>query len=309
MKAEIANPSSIARVMVLGGTGMLGSMMIQILSESPQIKLYSTTRKHINSRKNVNWIRFNFDEASILQIKDLLIGMDYVINCVGLIKHKASKESLQSMSYLNTFLPLLINKFANDLKFKYIQIGTDCIFSGKSENYLEDSLPDATDLYGISKTLSEGNLDNALVLRCSIIGPEYRSNVSLLEWFIDNDINAKINGFCNHFWNGVSTLNFARITRGIIITNSFFSGIQHLVPDGVVSKYELLSLFKEEFQLNSYQLIQIQDKLSINRRLSSLDNARNLFAWNLGGYQSVPTIKDIVKELAIFYPVYKSKWQ
>jgi len=309
MKAEIANPSSIARVMVLGGTGMLGSMMIQILSESPQIKLYSTTRKHINSRKNVNWIRFNFDEASILQIKDLLIGMDYVINCVGLIKHKANKESLQSMSYLNTFLPLLINKFANDLKFKYIQIGTDCIFSGKSENYLEDSLPDATDLYGISKTLSEGNLDNALVLRCSIIGPEYRSNVSLLEWFIDNDINAKINGFCNHFWNGVSTLNFARITRGIIITNSFFSGIQHLVPDGVVSKYELLSLFKEEFQLNSYQLIKIQDKLSINRRLSSLDNARNLFAWNLGGYQSVPTIKDIVKELAIFYPVYKSKWQ
>jgi len=204
---------------------------------------------------------------------------------------------------------LLINKFANDLKFKYIQIGTDCIFSGKSENYLENSPPDATDLYGISKTLSEGNLDNALVLRCSIIGPEFRSHVSLLEWFIDNDINAKINGYSNHFWNGISTLNFARIARGIIVTNSFFTGIQHLVPVGVVSKYELLSLFKEEFQLNSHQLSKTQDKLSINRRLSSLDNTRNLLAWNLGGYQSVPTIKDIVKELAIFYPVYKSKWE
>jgi dTDP-4-dehydrorhamnose reductase len=308
MKEEIANSSSVTRVMVLGGTGMLGSMMVEILSESPQIELYSTSRKHLDSKKNVNWIRFNFDEANILQIKDLLSGMDYVINCVGLIKHKASKASLQTMSYLNTFLPLLINKFANELNFKYIQIGTDCIFSGKNENYLEDTFPDATDLYGISKTLSEGNLDNALVLRCSIIGPEYRSNVSLLEWFIDNGINAKINGFCNHFWNGISTLNFARIIRGIILTNSFFTGIQHLVPVGVISKYELLSLFKEEFQLNSHQLSKTQDKLSINRKLSTLDNTRNLLAWNLGGYQSVPTIEDIVKELAIFYPVYKSRW-
>lgn len=309
MKEEITNPSAVIRVMVLGGTGMLGSMMVEILSESPQIELYSTSRKQIDSKKNVNWIRFDFNEASVLQIKDLLIGMDYVINCVGLIKHKASQESLQIMSYLNTFLPLLINKFANELKFRYIQIGTDCIFSGKSENYLEDTFPDATDLYGISKTLSEGNLDNALVLRCSIIGPEYRSSVSLLEWFINNDINAKINGFCNHFWNGISTLNFAQITRGIILTNSFFTGIQHLVPVGVISKYELLSLFKEEFQLNSHQLIKTQDKLSIHRRLSSLDNTKNLLVWNLGGYQSVPTIKDIVKELAIFYPVYKSRWE
>jgi dTDP-4-dehydrorhamnose reductase len=301
--------STAARVMVLGGTGMLGSMVVEILSQCNQIDLYCTTRQCMPSKINVNWIQFDFDKSSLAQIKDLLNEMDYVINCIGLIRQKATKESLQSFSYLNTFLPMLINKYANELDFKYIQIGTDCVFNGNSGNYLENQTPDATDAYGISKGLSERNLDNALLLRCSIIGPEYQSNFSLLEWFISSGAGTNTNGFSNHFWNGISTLSFANIVKGIIISNWFQVGVQHLVPIGTISKYELLSLFKEVFRLSNYQLNNYKDTSSINRTLCTLDNTRNLFIWNLGGYQSVPTIEYIVKELAVFYPVYKSRWR
>ena len=49
---------------------------------------------------------------------------------------------------------------------------TDCVFSGKEGNYKETSIPDADDIYGLSKRLGEIEDKNALTLRTSIIGHE-----------------------------------------------------------------------------------------------------------------------------------------
>ena len=43
----------------------------------------------------------------------------------------------------------------NKEDIRYIQIGTDCVFSGKDGGYVEDSFMDAEDLYGKSKIVGE----------------------------------------------------------------------------------------------------------------------------------------------------------
>jgi len=53
-------------------------------------------------------------------------------------------------------------------------------------------------------------------LRASIIGPEPKAHVSLLDWFLGQKKDAAVNGFTNHQWNGVTTLHFARLCHGII---------------------------------------------------------------------------------------------
>ena len=49
-------------------------------------------------------------------------------------------------------------------------MSTDCVFSGSRGVYLEDDIPDAFDLYGVSKRLGEVDYHNAVTLRTSIIG-------------------------------------------------------------------------------------------------------------------------------------------
>lgn len=67
---------------------------------------------------------------------------------------------------------------------KFIQIGTDCIFSGSKGQYTEADILESIDLYGKSKFLGESGPKNALVLKTSSIGWEVETKKGLLEWFL-----------------------------------------------------------------------------------------------------------------------------
>ena len=97
-----------------------------------------------------------------------------------------------------------------------IQIATDCVYSGKTGGYNEDSLHDALDAYGKTKSLGEVRSSTFLNIRSSIIGPEINHKVLLLEWFLKQPKGAVLNGFSNHLWNGVTTLQFAELCLTII---------------------------------------------------------------------------------------------
>ena len=74
-------------------------------------------------------------------------------------------------------------------KFKYIQIGTDCVFSGNTGNYVESSFQDAEDVYGKSKIGGEVVHNYKKVVRASIVGPEVGEGKSLLYWFLSQEKN------------------------------------------------------------------------------------------------------------------------
>jgi dTDP-4-dehydrorhamnose reductase len=74
-----------------------------------------------------------------------------VINCTGVIRHLIDpfdQSSFQKIKEVNTFFPKLLSMALQNSGTKIIEIGTDCVFSGTTGNYSEDSVKDATDLYG-----------------------------------------------------------------------------------------------------------------------------------------------------------------
>ena len=73
---------------------------------------------------------------------------------------------------------------------------------------------DATDDYGASKCAGERAVLDAggLVIRCSIVGPEVLEPQSLLGWLLRQE--GEIRGFTNHLWNGITTLEWARVCLG-----------------------------------------------------------------------------------------------
>jgi dTDP-4-dehydrorhamnose reductase len=92
---------------------------------------------------------------------------DVVINCVGMLNRACDREQAKAI-YVNSYLPHLLDELLHHSSTKLIHMSTDCVFSGQTSPYYEDSLPDGTTLYDRSKALGELNNTRSLTFRNSI---------------------------------------------------------------------------------------------------------------------------------------------
>jgi dTDP-4-dehydrorhamnose reductase len=141
---------------------------------------------------------------------------DVVINALGLIKHKSADA--RDLLCANAAMPLAL-RLALPGEVVLVHASTDCVFSGKHGQRRSCDLPDATDSYGLSKTLGEtvALYPNTFVLRVSIIGPEKGgSGKGLFEWFMSQSAKPAVPGFSDHFWNGITTLEWCERVDGLL---------------------------------------------------------------------------------------------
>ncbi len=284
---------------------MLGKMCSLVLNDDRSLNLIGTYNneksKTLLVDKKINLLKFN---ALVDDIEKLVESTNpkYVINCIGRIKptiDEDSQESVFQAEQVNSNLPKQLEALSSSRGLEIIQIGTDCVFSGKKGLYTIDDEYDANDVYG--RTKADGEIDSGkkMLLRTSIVGPEVKPGQSLLNWFLELDKESEVNGFENHMWNGITTLAFAKIVKGVILNNIYTSKVIHLTPKDLVSKFELLSLFRTSFGRKDIDIIPTNADHVIDRTLlsdSSLDNEK---IWKIAGYDDVPTISELVKELSI----------
>jgi dTDP-4-dehydrorhamnose reductase len=210
------------QIIILGANGMLGSMM-----------------RYVGHKQNLNILplgRAQFD-ALCEDTKSLMRFLTKdccVVNCIGAIPQKKYEDC--QFTRLNTEFPIELASLCATHKVPLVHISTNCVFSGTSPMCCESDTPDATDMYGLSK--SRGEPSNCVVLRCSIIGPEINSAFGLFEWFLNSQNTVK--GFTDHYWNGLTTLELASFVYSIIKERSFYSRLQHCYSETVVSKNDLL---------------------------------------------------------------------
>ena len=173
----------------------------------------------------------------------------YVVNCIGRIWQKSMDPA--DLFRANTLLPVhLAQRLRRDQHL--FHASTDCVFAGTTGGYKVSDEPDADDEYGVSKQLGEGvaHWPNVSVLRVSIVGPDLGGGHGLLGWFLKQPEDRPVNGFVNHFWNGITTLEWARILVERI--ERLERGEPHtpLTQPGTerVDKYALLCAFREAFR-------------------------------------------------------------
>lgn len=238
------------KIMILGGSGMLGHRLWMELSKSHDVwvtirtsesalpDLPGVDRSHI--RPNVDVLDFDNVIRAFASIQP-----DLAINCVGLVKqHPLSMDPL-SVIELNARLPHRISLICRSARIRMIHISTDCVFSGKKGSYTEESVSDAEDLYGRSKFLGEVAYPHAITVRTSIIGRELRTRHGLTEWFLSQ--RQALGGYRRAIFSGFTTQAFARILQKYIISNEQLNGVWQ-VSSEPISKYDLLSLMKEFYR-------------------------------------------------------------
>ncbi len=157
---------------------------------------------------------------------------------------------------------------------------------------------DCHDVYGKSKSLGELRTEQMRILRCSIVGPEPKSNLSLLNWFLNHAPNSTVNGYVNHVWNGLTAWHFARICEAAIEHDLDMPHLQHVVPEGEITKEGLLRLFAHAYGRSDITINPIAAQEAINRTLATENPAFNRALWAEAGYARAPTISEMVMELA-----------
>lgn len=275
---------------------MLGNACFNYFNSLSEFETYGTWRKADEGK-------VKFFDARSGSVRDLINGVspDWIINCIGVIKQKideSDRNSVENTFKINRDLPLQLARAIEQTNTKVIQIATDCVFSGSVGNYSENSCHDALDLYGKSKSSGEINSKEFVNLRVSIIGREIESKFSIADWFLSQDRGASIEGYQNHFWNGITTLAFSRIAAGIIRSDKEVSGTVHIVPSDHVSKYELLNLLSKYFDRGDIKIKPINTSSQIDRTLCTIYPEINKSIWKNAGYESIPSIEDLIAELA-----------
>lgn len=240
------------RVLILGGTGMLGHTLFSHLSSISNYNVYSTTRSPNNLEK---W----FPERAAEKIRHSVeadnfdtvirafaaIQPEIVINCIGLIKQLPMASDPLSAITINSLLPHRISMLCRTAHARLIHISTDCVFDGKKGNYSETDAANPNDLYGMSKLLGEvAYTPHCITLRTSMIGHELKGKRGLIEWFLAQE--KKAQGYSKVVYSGFPTIELSHIIADHIIPNNDLTGIYH-VSSNPISKYDLLKLVAKKY--------------------------------------------------------------
>lgn len=233
------------KIIVLGPNGMLGQMVCSYFTNNSFDVIKFEDRFEEENHKIFIESLNNFPDSII-------------INCIGKIKQKS--DNSKELFFCNSILPLELN---NNLKESHILIqpSTDCVFNGLNKAFYNlNDKKDAIDVYGWSKSLGESairNRKNSLVIRVSIIGIDQFSDKGLLSWFLNNIDGDIINGFVDHYWNGITTLEWCKKLHTILLDTNYLKDLKtnliQLGTNNSISKYELLNIFQKIF-LTNYQI-------------------------------------------------------
>ena len=296
------------KICILGCSGMLGSMILDVFAKDSNYEIIAVVRdisyaeSQKNKYSNVKWQILDAEKATEHDIAEIIADCKWVINAIGVIKpyiKDTEDQQVERAIKVNALFPHLLAKVAKTKGTKVIQIATDCVYSGQKGSYKESDSHDSIDAYGKTKGLGEANNASFYNLRCSIIGPETKNNVSLLDWFLGQPANGQLNGFTNHHWNGITTLHFAKICIGIVKSDMNLPNKQHIIPANKISKHNLLLTFSTNFDRSDLKINPVPADTVIDRTLATENSANNLRIWQAAGYNEPPTIEKMVEELAL----------
>jgi dTDP-4-dehydrorhamnose reductase len=177
----------LAKVLVLGSSGLLGSRISRILDS--KFEVFGT---HFNNSHNSIKGSIHLDIGSSDMFEKIIekISPQYVINCVGATSVEDCERFPEKAMLLNAIFPHRVAKASNRVKFRFLQVSTDHYSTPGHETRDELMHPIPLNSYGYSKLTGERLVLNenpaALILRTNFFGASTSGNHSILDFAINS---------------------------------------------------------------------------------------------------------------------------
>ena len=245
------------RVLILGGSGMLGHQLSHIASA--QMETWVTFRDDPAQYEQYNFVSRDFvlggvraENFSSVEQAVEKTRPAAVVNCIGIVKQRdEAKQAIPSIQ-VNALFPHQLADLCSQRGIRLVQISTDCVFSGLRGQYTEVDVPDPVDLYGRTKLIGELHRSNCLTLRTSIIGWQLNTFSSLLSWF-SQQRGKRIKGYQKAIYSGFSTSVLAELISDLIKTRPDLTGLYQVASEPI-SKYDLLIALREKLGWNDIEI-------------------------------------------------------
>jgi dTDP-4-dehydrorhamnose reductase len=254
------------RVLILGGTGMLGHEAISRFT--PHFEVHASVRDpELAAQYELPATLHAFDAYEPQALAELLDVVDpaVVLNCIGIVKQLEDASRPLPAITLNSLFPHQLAAMCEHKGCRLIHVSTDCVFSGRlplGQCYREEDDADARDLYGLTKLLGEVK-EPFLTVRTSIIGWELERASGLLAWFAGQE-GKEVSGYRKAIFSGLTTRALSDVLVEVAQAYPALAGVYHVAAEPI-DKFELLTMMRDRLDLDC--TIRPVDEPTVNRAL------------------------------------------
>jgi len=172
------------RVLLVGGSGMLGS---NIVVSSSAFDLYPTYLRNRITHPRALQLDIS-DRDSVLKRVEA-IQPEVIVHTGGMTKPAACEEEPALAYKVNVEGTAHLVEAASSIGTRFILLSSDLVFDGSAERYDEDSLTHPLSVYGRNKVEAEelvrtGSDDFAILRTTVMYGWSSRYNESMAEWVL-----------------------------------------------------------------------------------------------------------------------------
>jgi dTDP-4-dehydrorhamnose reductase len=281
------------RVAVLGAGGLLGSMLAWVIRASPDLEAIPVAREDFDATAD--------DPEQLLS----RLGCVWALNAIGVLRSRIDESdpaSVAAATEVNAEFPHRLARAATATGVRLIHFGTDAVFDASSGPHDEGAPHLGTGVYAQSKSRGEPDASEALILRCSIVGPERGKPRSLLGWALGQPAGATIDGYTDARWNGVTSWHMAKLCAAIVSRDASPPSPLHVVPDDAVTKAELLELILAAFGRRDVTVRRVASGNPSDLTLTTSHPKVGGTLWAAAGWRRPPTIAQMLIELAEHRP-------
>jgi dTDP-4-dehydrorhamnose reductase len=288
----------VKKVLILGGTGLLGSYLVNYFKGFSEIYYSYNSQAVVDSNVNNSFFLNAVDHKSVESyIRE--IAPDILINAVAL----ANVDNVQverKLGYeLNVMLPLFLNEMSIKYNYKLIHISTDH-FSGDSPGFIrENDFVHSLNYYGEQKLEAEERLlslsSTAIIVRTNFFRHDFYLKRGLMEWIIYKlNNNQPFNGFTNVHFTPVSC---EILSRGILkLLEIEYSGLIHISSSEGITKYDFARFIANSLKANSDLInpcdFEERPDFVTRPRNMCLDNSKFI---EITGFK-IPSIADMIEK-------------
>ncbi|MEA3352846.1 MAG: SDR family oxidoreductase [Campylobacterota bacterium] len=228
------------KIAIMGGTGLLGSNLVEMFKEKYEIKVFSRQSSGNISEKLNSLIDFNLLEDE-LERHFISWKPDIILNAVALVNLDRCEVDFKSAYEINCNIAYKLSSIAKKINSYFIHISTDHYYNDKKTVHNEKDKILILNNYSKTKYEAENlvinNYKNTIVVRTNIVGFRNNDSDSFFEWLIDSfEKKETINLYKNYFTSPISV----KLLGDILIkcyTNKL-NGLYNIASSEVISKYD-----------------------------------------------------------------------
>lgn len=289
------------KLIIYGGSGLVGSCLVQTLSSSYYI--IAPSRREIDLTKQTSLKKHLRTHRP-----------STIIYAAGLTSIEACEEYPKQAYLLNSIIPGQISKEAAELEIPLYFFSTDAVFDGKNKEHpnRETDIPNPTSVYGKSKLLGEeyvlnASKENVIIRLIMVYSASFEKKVDFARKIVNNLIEGKsVYGISNQIINPILVDDIASALIKMLSKRT--KGVYHLGAKDYLTNLEFVLSLAEKFHLNNSAVIPITlDNFFKNHLIS-----RSKYCWldtkkfcNEFGSEILHTNNE---SISIFQRGYKSKY-